>query len=524
MSDQIYDVLIAGAGPVGLLLACELRLASKDISVLVLERDADPSNTDTPWKKSPLGMRGINTLSAEALDRRGLLDQVIGEQMLSKRSFNFAESGFSGHFAGIMFDASKVDRSNPCWKYKLPGPGFSPSPSSLEMIVNATYGRAKELGVEILGGVDVTGATQDGEGVVVHTSDDEKKYQGKWLVGCDGGRSKIRKSAGFEFVGTDAELMGWTVLCDIDDPNNRLQRGFTRTPTGLYLKMIPGHIGTMEPVKAGVEFDRTKELTAEEFQVILRRVSGCDDVSVKSLQLASSYTDRAMQAKTYRKDRIFLAGDSAHIHAPLGGQGMNAGIGDAMNLGWKLAAVVRGHAAPELLDTYEKERHPIGAWITEWTRAQVSTMKPDLSSQAIANLVKEVIATRDGATLFTARFMGVLQHYDLSLGDGAELHPIVGFSVPDFNFLKGTGRLGEKLRAGRGMLIEFGDQEDTELKSLCDGWSDRLDYVCERAKDELGFRALLVRPDGIVAWATEGEPDLAAVKASLSRWYGPKSE
>ncbi|KAF7537578.1 hypothetical protein G7054_g3597 [Neopestalotiopsis clavispora] len=321
MSDQIYDVLIAGAGPVGLLLACELRLASKDISVLVLERDTDPSNTDTPWKKSPLGMRGINTLSAEALDRRGLLDQVIGEQMLSKRSFNFAESGFSGHFAGIMFDASKVDRSNPCWKYKLPGPGFSPSPSSLEMIVNATYGRAKELGVEILGGVDVTGATQDGEGVVVHTSDDEKKYRGRWLVGCDGGRSKIRKSAGFEFVGTDAELMGWTVLCDIDDPNNRLQRGFTRTPTGLYLKMIPGHIGTMEPVKAGVEFDRTKELTAEEFQVILRRVSGCDDVSVKSLQLASSYTDRAMQAKTYRKDRIFLAGDSAHIHAPLGGQG-----------------------------------------------------------------------------------------------------------------------------------------------------------------------------------------------------------
>lgn len=525
MSDQIFDVLIAGAGPVGLLLACELRQAG-DISVLVVERDEDPSNVDTPWKKSPLGMRGINTLSAEALDRRGLLDQVIGEQMFAKRTFSFAESGFSGHFAGMMFDAAKVDRKADYFKYKLPGPGFSPAPTSLEKMVSALYKRAKELGVEIVGGVDVTGISQD-EGakeVVLHAADD-KSFRGRYLVGCDGGRSKVRKSAGFEFVGTDAELMGWTVLCDIDDPHERLQRGFTRTPTGLYLKVQAGHVGVMAPITE--DFDRTREVTREGFQAILRKVCGFDDVSVTSMTLASTYTDRAMQAATYRKGRIFLAGDAAHIHSPLGGQGMNAGIGDAMNLGWKLAAAVQGRVSPDLLedflDSYERERHPIGAFITANSRAQVQTMKPDPHSQAVAELMRDLISTPQGTTLMTARFMGVLQKYSLSQAGDKEVHPVAGSSVPDFNFLNGSGRLGDVMRSGHGLLIEFGD-EDSELGSLCQGRSDRLDYVRERAQDELGFRALLVRPDGIVAWATEGEPNVEEVKESLLRWYGPKKE
>lgn len=525
MSDQIYDVLIAGAGPVGLLLACELRQAG-DVSVLVVERDQDPSDVDTPWKKAPLGMRGINTLSAEALDRRGLLDQIMGEQVFGKRNFSFAESGFSGHFAGMMFDAAKVDRKAEYFKYKLPGPGFSPAPTSLEKMVSALYKRAKALGVEIIGGVDVTGTSQDegAEEVVLHAASD-KSFRGRYLVGCDGGRSKVRKSAGFEFVGTDAELMGWTVLCDIDDPNERLQRGFTRTPTGLYLKVQPGHVGVMAPITD--DFDRSKEVTREGFEAILRKVCGFDDVSVTNMTIASTYTDRAMQAATYRKGRIFLAGDSAHIHSPLGGQGMNAGIGDAMNLGWKLAAAVQGRVSPDsldnFLDSYERERHPIGAWITSWTRAQVQTMKPTLQSQAVADLIRDLISTSGGSTFFTARFMGVLQKYDLSQGGDKAMHPIVGTSVPDFNFLNGSGRLGDMMRSGRGLLIDFGD-EDSELGSLCQGWSDRLDYVRERAQTELGFRALLVRPDGIVAWATEGELNVEEVKQSLSRWYGPKKE
>lgn len=518
MSKKTYDVLIAGAGPVGLLLASELALA-RGISVLVLERDQDPTNTDTLWKSAPLGIRGINTNSAEAFYRRGLLEDVIGPEMFAKRPMDLKPGGMSGHFAGMMLDTSKVNRSAPCWKYKLPGPSLCPSITSLKLLTDTLYKRAQELGVEVRGGVDVADLTQDdaqGE-VVVHTQD-KQEYRGKWLVGCDGGRSKIRKAAGFEFVGTEPEISGWTALCDIDDPNNRIKRGFTRTAAGIYATLLPGSLITMEPV-SDATIDK-KEITREEFEVVVRRVTGFDDISVTSLKIASSYTDRSKQAATYRKGRIFLAGDSAHIHSPLGGQGLNAGIGDAMNLGWKLASVINGFSTGDLLDTYEKERHPVGAWITEWTRAQVTTLKPSLHGQAIANLVKDLIATNDGVTYMTDKFWGLSQRYDLSTDDKKQQHPLVGSSVPDFDFADGSGRLGELQRSGHGLIIDFRESAEDDLKRLAQKWHSKIDFVQNRAKDELGLRALVVRPDGIVAWATDNEVDLHGVEAALSRWYG----
>ncbi|KAK9778632.1 putative FAD binding domain-containing protein [Seiridium cardinale] len=523
MSTKTYDVLIVGAGPVGLLLACELRLAG-DVSVLVLERDPDLYNTENPWKTAPLGTRGMNALSNEAFYRRGLLDKVITPAQWAKRPLDLEGSGFAGHFAGIMLDAAKVDRTGPFWKYKLAGPAFVPTITSLSSLVDVLLQRAEELGVKVRAGVEVTGLTQedDSEEVVVHAANDEV-FRGRWVVGCDGGRSRIRKAAGFDFKGTDAELNGYTVMCDLEDPQNRLERAFKRTKNGMYATFWPGHFIAMEPMTNGV-YDRSKELTKEEFQVIVRRVTGLDDLIVKSMGTTSTYTDRSMLATTYRKGRVLLAGDSAHIHSPLGGQGLNAGVGDAMNLGWKLGAVATGSAPPGLLETYTQERHPIGAWVTEWTRAQVTTMKPDLHSQAITKVMKDLIGTRDGTTYMTERFWGLFQRYDLGLTDEKQKeHPLVGRSVPEFEFTDGSGRLGERMRSGRGLIINFGDGDQSALSDLAQKWHSKVDYVTDDVKDVLGLRALLVRPDGIVAWVAEGEPDLALARIELARWFGPET-
>ena len=186
-------------------------------------------------------------------------------------------------------------------------------------------------------------------------------------------------------------------------------------------------------------------------QAVLRRVSGTD-VTVTALHLASTWTDRSQQATTYRKGRVLLAGDAAHIHSPLGGQGLNLGLGDAMNLGWKLAATIRGDAPDGLLDSYTTERHPIGARILDWTRAQVALMRPDRTRARSQAVVRDLIATRDGATYFAERVWGVSLRYDL--GDE---HPLVGRSCPDFELEDGT-RVGALLRDGRGLLLDFGRQ------------------------------------------------------------------
>lgn len=510
-----YDVVIAGGGPVGLFLAGELQLAG--VSVVVLERMED---FRSPLKEGWMGGRGLNFPSVQSFYRRGLLDAVrssalgwmnagerpgmdIGNQ---KNGGGTPPPRFAGHFAGMMLDVSKIDFSNQ--KYVLPGPSASGGMVSLEGLERELEERAVELGVDVRRGVAVTNFTEDEKGVVVFAG--EERFEGKWLVGCDGGRSTVRKLAEFEFVGTDPEFMGYTASVELADPE-KLRPGFNLTDRGMYVVTGPTRVGMID--FDDVDLDRTREITPEEFQAILRRISGTD-VTVKTLHVVSTYTDRALQATTYRKGRVLLAGDAAHIHSPLGGQGLNTGIGDAMNLGWKLAATIQGWAPEGLLDSYTEERHPAGAWALEWTRAQVAIMKPNPHARAIASVIRDLIQTQDGTRYFAEKVSGIGAHYDLGGG-----HPLIGRSVPDFEFEDGT-RAGELLHDGRGVLVDFAGSDS--LRAVGERWKKRLKYVGARAKDEQGLGAVLIRPDGFVGWAAEAgsEVEIGAVERAAERWFG----
>jgi hypothetical protein len=251
-------------------------------------------------------------------------------------------------------------------------------------------------------------------------------------------------------------------------------------------------------------------VTLEQVRQVLRRVSGTD-VTISALHVATTWTDRARQATSYRNGRVLLAGDAAHIHAPLGGQGLNLGIGDAMNLGWKLAASIHGHAPEGLLDSYHTERHPIGAQVLDWSRAQVAAMRPDPHARALSAILRDLMETRDGATYIAGRVRGVFMQYDLG-GD----HPMVGRSVPNFELQDGT-TIGELMHDGKGMLLDF--VSNAALKTLAAEYGDRMKYVAGCAKDQCGLSAVLIRPDGFVVWASGQHPDLADAGRAAASWF-----
>ncbi len=505
---MVYDVIIAGAGPVGLFLACELRLAK--LSVLVLEQLEDPHSV---LKRIPFGMRGLWGPSIEAFYRRGLLEQVASQRRdagSQPRPGSMASGsqlrGPAGHFAGIQFDYSNIDSSR--WTYRLPSPGDTQLGSSMEHLEGVLAARALSVGVEIQRGCGVDGFEISNDEITVRTG--EQRVRARWLVGCDGGRSTVRKQGGFEFVGTEPEFTGYSVQVEIADPE-KLPLGRHYTPTGMYTQWQPGVIAMAD--FDGGAFHRTQPITCEHVQAVLRRISG-SDVTLDALSVAATWTDRAQQATTYRRGRVLLAGDAAHVHSPLGGQGLNLGLGDAMNLGWKLAATIRGDAPDGLLDSYTGERHPIGARILEWSRAQVAVMRPDRQSRALSAVVRDLIDTRDGATYFAERVWGVSLRYEL--GDE---HPLVGRSCPDFELEDGT-RLGALLRDGNGLLLELGRQ--ASLHALDGRWGEHVRYVASDAKDRLGLCALLVRPDGFVAWASDTTPSPEDVTRAAARWFASR--
>ncbi len=391
-----HDVLIAGAGPVGLFLACELRLAG--VSVLVLEKAADPHS---PLKRLPFGLRGLTMPSIEAFDRHGLLDAIAAPTAGEKAAAHWANQPRrpGGHFAGIQFHLDKVDRS--AWPERPPDSPSPPFAVELERVERALAARAQALGAEIRRGVAVEDVEQAEAGVTVLAGD--ARYQAAWLVGCDGGRSAVRRSGGFTFTGTEPEFTGYSVGVELADPT-LLRAGRHHGPAGMYTFGPPGVI-------AMVEFDRgaahrVDPVTPETVEAVLRRVSGVD-VVITALRQATTWTDRASQAAAYRRGRVLLAGDAAHIHSPLGGQGLNLGLGDAANLGWKLAATIRGDAPVDLLDTYERERRPVGAAVLDWSRGQVALMRPDPGSRALAKVVRDLIETGDGATYVAGRIWGM---------------------------------------------------------------------------------------------------------------------
>ncbi|MEU7064782.1 FAD-dependent oxidoreductase [Streptomyces sp. NPDC046161] len=499
----MHDVVIVGGGPVGLFLACELGLAG--CSVLVLEREPEPGS---PFKAEPLGLRGLSPASVEAFYRRGMLDRLLAAAGVP--DWAGADPGEApspprrgGHFAGMMLDGTKFDDA--ALPFRLAGPAAEGLLTSLEAVEAVLSEQASKLGVEIRRGVTVGAVAQDDEGVVARAGADE--YPARWLVGCDGGRSTVRRLAGFDFVGTGPRFTGYRMHATVVDPE-KLHYGFNLTPTGMYLQLAEGNLGMMD--FDGGAFDRSQEPTREHLQAVLRRVSGTD-VTLGEVHLASTFTDRAMQTTTYRRGRVLLAGDAAHIHSPLGGQGLNTGIGDAVNLGWKLAATVLGQAPDGLLDTYTRERHPIGAKVLDWSRAQVAIMNPDPHAQAIQAVVRDLLSTVDGTTYVLDRISGTSLRYDL----GSE-HPLVGRNAPDLRLEDGT-RLGDLMEDGRGLLLDF--SAGRCLHGSATGWESRIRYAAGPARDDLGVGAVLVRPDGIVAWAGDHHPDPEAFDRAAAHWF-----
>jgi 2-polyprenyl-6-methoxyphenol hydroxylase-like FAD-dependent oxidoreductase len=502
----VHDVVIVGAGPVGLFLACELGLAG--CSVLVLEREPEPH---TPWRAHPLGMRGLSAASVEAFYRRGMLHPLLtasgvhDDPGADPDADEPSRPRGVGHFAGMMLDPAKVDVA--ALPFRLPHPATEGVMASLEVVESVLSERAVELGVEIRRGVTVSAVAQDGERVVVHAG--EHEYAARWVVGCDGGRSAVRTAAGFEFVGTEPQFTGYTMLVTIADPE-KLSPGFNLTPTGMYIRLpTEGHIGMLDC--DGGAFDRSQQPAREHLQAVLRRVSGTD-VTLSDVQLVSSFTDRAMQTTTYRQGRVLLAGDAAHIHSPLGGQGLNTGLGDALNLGWKLAATVRGYARDGLLDTYTRERRPVGAWVLDWTRAQAAAMRPDQHGQAVQGLVRDLLSTRDGTTYVYGKLSGSANRYDL----GSE-HPLVGRNAPEFRLEDGS-RLGDLMQDGHGVALDF--SADRSLHDSATRWESRIRYAAAPAKNDLGLGAVLVRPDGVVAWVGDRDSDREAFERAAGEWFG----
>ncbi|MFI2235941.1 FAD-dependent monooxygenase [Streptomyces chrestomyceticus] len=514
----MHDVTIVGAGPVGLFLACELGLAG--CSVLVLERDPEPRS---PWKAAPLGMRGLSAASAEAFYRRGMLPSLLktageygasgagpGPDRATNPGTASAEDEPSpprgvGHFAGMVLDPAKVDLT--ALPFRFPGPAADGVLTDLEAVEAVLSERAARLGVEIRRGVTVSAVAQDDEKAVAYA--DGLAYAARWLVGCDGGRSAVRGPAGFTFAGTEPLFTGYVMLATVTGPDE-LAPGINLTPTGMYLRMpAQGYLGMMD--FDGGAFDRSQRPSLDHLQTVLRRVSGTG-VTLSDVRRVSHFTDRAMQTTTYRHGRVLLAGDAAHIHSPVGGQGLNLGLGDAMNLGWKLAATVHGYAPEGLLDTYTRERHPIGAGVLDWTRAQAAVMRPVPHGQAIQSVMRDLLGTRDGTTHVFEKVSGSSIRYDL--GDG---HPLTGRSAPDLQLEDGR-RLGELLRDGRGLALDL--TADRRLPDVATSRPDRLRHTAGTAKNDLGLGAVLVRPDGFVAWAGGRDFDPRTFGRAADQWFG----
>jgi 2-polyprenyl-6-methoxyphenol hydroxylase-like FAD-dependent oxidoreductase len=487
----VYDVIISGAGPVGLFLACELALAK--CSVLILEKAADPHS---PLKQFPFGVRGLSAPSIEALYRRRLLQELELHKRLKNphATATHMQRRQVGHFAGIPFYEDSIDTAQ--WKNRLPGSTEASLISEMAELETVLTRRATALGVIIRRGFALTHFHQTENWVTVYSGD--HSFKSKWLVGCDGSRSVVRKVGGFEFAGTEPEFTGYSCKVDISGPE-KLQPGRNITATGMYLQSQPGYI-MMQDFDGGAFHNEAKPLTPEHVQAVLRRVSNTD-VTISALHIATTWTDRARQTTTYRKGRVLLAGDSAHIHSPLGGQGLNLGLGDALNLGWKLAATIHGKAPEGLLNSYETERHPIGAEVLDWSRAQVAIMKPEPGARALHAIMHDLINTRDGATYIAGRVWGI---------------DTTGRSVPNFTFEDGT-TIGEHMVDGKGILLDL--NMNASFKALAGEYSDQLKYISATAKDLTNVSALLIRPDGIVAWTGDHSTGYSGLQKAVAHWF-----
>jgi 3-(3-hydroxy-phenyl)propionate hydroxylase len=481
-----HEVVIVGGGPTGLMLAAELALAGIDVAIVERRPNQDLVSARA---------RGLHARTIEVLDQRGIAERFLSEgQTAQIVSFNMAP-----------LDISDFPSRHPY--------GLALLQKHIERILAGWVG---ELAVRIYREREVTGFAQDETGVDVALSNGDS-LRADYLVGCDGGRSVIRKAAGIEFPGSDP-MMSW-LLAEISTTEEPAW-GFRKDAIGIHAigKAENGQVGIVltepELVKSAAE-PKLREL-----REALTGVYG-SDFGVHSPTFISRFTDMTRQAAAYRDGRLLLAGDAAHVHPPVGGQGLNIGMEDAVNLGWKLAQVVRGTSPESLLDTYHTERHPVADRVLRTTMAQVALRRQDDRTQALADTLGELLQLDEPRKFLGADMSGLGVHYDLG-----EAHPLLGRRMPDLDLgaAEGPLRAFTLLHDARPLLLNFGVPGALDIAP----WAERvrlIDATYDGAWElpALGTvvapTAVLVRPDGYVAWVGDGSD--AGLEDALTTWFGP---
>ncbi|OWV77164.1 hypothetical protein ATY76_04250 [Rhizobium sp. R339] len=492
-----HAVVIAGAGPTGLTLAAELALAGVDVAIVERRPDQQLFGTRAG---------GLSARSLEVFDQRGIADRFLAAGQIAQLT------GFA---------VTRLDISDFPTRHNY---GLALRQRHIERILAAWVG---ELGVPVYRGRDIIAFAEDDAGVTIELSDGAA-LRAAYLAGCDGGRSLIRKAAGIAFEGWDATT--GNILAEVE-MTEEPPLGIHRTALGLYAfgreeyeirdgKIIfasEGPVGVMVPDgNAGA----AAEPTLDDLSQALVAAFGTD-YGIHNLKWISRFTDMSRQAAAYRKGRILLAGDAAHVHSPVGGQGLNTGVQDAVNLGWKLAQVVKGISPDALLDTYHTERHPVAARVLRATMAQVALQRTDERTEALRDIVTELLGMDEPRRRIAAEMSGLAIRYDF--GEG---HPLLGRRMPDLDLATADGptRLFTLLHDARPVLLNLGAPGSLGITP----WADRVKSVDASYDGPWELPALgpvpapssvLIRPDGYVAWVGDGTED--GLPQALNRWFGP---